>query len=85
MHKIELLSQLPTAPYQLAIPFETEDSPELEQHGVTREDLAAFKAEPKKGNVSRLAHKNGLLLLVGGKQSARDFAAAATRAASTSL
>ena len=85
MHKIELLSQLPTAPYQLAIPYETEDSPELEQHGVTKEDLAAFKAEPKKGNVSRLAQKYGVLLLVGGKQSARDFAAAATRAASTSL
>ena len=85
MHNIELLSQLPTAPYQLAIPFETEDSPQLEQHGVTKEDLAAFKAEPKKGNVARLAHKDGVLLLVGGKQSVRDFAANATRAASTSI
>ena len=85
MHNIELLSQLPTAPYQLAIPFETEDSPQLEQHGVTKEDLAAFKAEPQKGNVARLAHKDGVLLLVGGKQSVRDFAANATRAASTSI
>ncbi|NCW28943.1 MAG: leucyl aminopeptidase [Actinobacteria bacterium] len=85
MHNIELLSQLPTAPYQLAIPFETEDSPQLQQHGVTKEDLAAFKAEPKKGNVARLAHKDGVLLLVGGKQSVRDFAANATRAASTSI
>ena len=85
MHNIELLSQLPTAPYQLAIPFETEDSPQLQQHGVTKEDLAAFKAEPKKGNVTRLAHKDGVLLLVGGKQSVRDFAANATRAASTSI
>ena len=85
MHNIELLSQLPTAPYQLAIPFEIEDSPQLEQHGVTKEDLAALKAEPKKGNVARLAHRDGVLLLVGGKQSVRDFAANATRAASTSI
>jgi leucyl aminopeptidase len=85
MHNIELLSKLPTAPYQLAIPFDSGDAPVLAEHGISKETLATYKAEPKKGNISRLPISEGVLLLIGGKQSPRDFAAAAARAAAKSL
>lgn len=85
MHNIELLPALPTYEHQLAIPFESVDSAALQEHGIAASDLANYKAEAKKGNVSRIPFSGGILLLIGGKQSVRDFAAAAVRAASSAL
>ena len=84
MHNLELLTQLPTTRYQLAIPY-TDQSQDLEKFGIEKGDPDIYKAEPKKGNVARLPAKHGVLLLIGGTQSTKDFAAAACRAASTSL
>ena len=84
MHNIELLTDLPTAPYQLAIPY-SDSSQDLSGFGIKKSDLDTYKAEPKKGNVARLPAENGVVLLLGGKQSTKDFAAAACRAASTAL
>ena len=84
MHNIELLSDLPSAPYQKAVSF-VDSNHDFSEFGIQNHDLEAYNAEPKKGNVARLPIANGVLLLIGGKQSEKDFAASACRAASTAL
>jgi leucyl aminopeptidase len=82
MHDVTLITQLPTTPYQLAIPFEDKDS--IAKHGLTISELhlALFKAEPKAGSVARIPTGDVVAILIGGKNTVRDFVASAVRAAS---
>ena len=45
MHNIELLTDFPTAPYQLAIPY-SDSSQDLSGFGIKKSDLDTYKAEP---------------------------------------
>ena len=83
MHEVTLITQLPTTPHQLAIPFENSDS--IAQHGLTIPELhlGLFKAETKSGSVARIPIGGSVAILIGGEQPIRDFVATAVRNAST--
>jgi len=82
MHEVTLITQLPTTPHQLAIPFENSES--IAKHGLTIPELhlGLFKAETKSGSVARIPLGHSVAILIGGEQPLRDFVATAVRNAS---
>jgi leucyl aminopeptidase len=83
MHEVTLITQMPTSPHQLAIPYT--DSGSLAAHGVkvSEIDLGLFKADAKVGSVARIPLGQSVGILIGGELATRDFVATAVRNAST--
>ena len=84
MHTVSLVSQLPTTSHQLAIPYTSKDVLAKYSLNLSEAQLGIYKAETKTGSITRVAHGESVVLLIGGEQSTRDFVAAAVRAASSS-
>ena len=82
MHNVSVISSTPTAPYQLAIPYRSED--DLARAGISldQEVLKLLRADSAEGKVARAPFEGGVALIVGAQGgSLRDFAANAIRAA----
>ncbi len=84
MHEVTLITEIPTSPHQLAIPYVDADS--IARHGLSIPELhlGLFKAETKVGSVARIPNGQSIAILIGGEQPLRDFVASAVRSASAS-
>ncbi|MFM1993446.1 MAG: hypothetical protein RL537_135 [Actinomycetota bacterium] len=79
MHDVSLITTLPTEPYQLAIPFASEDDFAKLALPIPANLLSLYKAEAKSGSIARVPMDNSVALVIGGKSSTVEFVAAAVR------
>ena len=81
MHQVSLITTLPTDPYQLAIPYSSEQVLAKYAPDLSAGQLALYKAETKSGSTARVPMGNGVGLVIGGELSLIEFVAAAVRSA----
>lgn len=79
MHEVSLITSYPTDPYQLAIPYSSEEDLAGLTPPITTSLLSLYKAEPKAGSVARVPMGSSVGLVVGGKLPMAEFVAAAVR------
>ncbi|MFM2022728.1 MAG: hypothetical protein RIR89_120 [Actinomycetota bacterium] len=81
MHEVSVVTSLPTVPYQLAIPYSSQEQLAKLELSIGADQLALYKAEPKPGNLARVPLDKNVGLLIGGELPLADFVATAVRAA----
>ncbi len=81
MHEVSVVTSLPTFPYQLAIPYSSQEQLAKLELSIGADQLALYKAEPKPGNLARVPLDKNVGLLIGGELPLADFVATAVRAA----
>lgn len=81
MHDVSLITTLPTEPYQLAIPYASEDALNKLSLDTSSAQLSLYKAEPKVGSIARIPMGTSVGLVIGGELALIDFVAAAVRSA----
>lgn len=81
MHEVSVVTSLPTVPYQLAIPYSSQEQLAKLELSIGADQLALYKAEPKPGNLARVPLNKNVGLLIGGELPLADFVATAVRAA----
>lgn len=79
MHDVSLITTLPTEPYQLAIPYASEDALNKLSLDISSAQLSLYKAEPKAGSIARVPMGSSVGLVIGGELALMDFVAAAVR------
>jgi leucyl aminopeptidase len=81
MHEVSVVTSLPIAPYQLAIPHSSIEQFAKLGLSLSSEQLSLYKAEPKSGNLARVPLGENVGMLIGGELPLTDFVATAVRAA----
>lgn len=81
MHDVSLITTLPTEPYQLAIPYASEDALKRLSLEISSAQLSLYKAEPKAGSIARVPMGSSVGLIIGGELPLIDFVASAVRSA----
>lgn len=79
MHEVSVVTSFPTNPYQLAIPYSSEDELAKLSLPISQDELSLYKAEPKSGTIARVPLGKNVGLLIGGELPTADFVAAAVR------
>lgn len=81
MHDVSLITTLPSEPYQLAIPYASEDALKKHSAEISIAQLGLYKAEPKAGSIARVPMGSSVGLIIGGDLPLADFVATAVRSA----